>query len=173
MLKWRTLDGTRALTGTWLDSGKPLPGLFFLLLLLLLVPPPPLMVLPPDILRFRRLLGACLDGSATDKEYREKVTHPVTTYQRVCVSYLIMRFTYRVVPPSSAISGTDRSWGSLWGWGCRSCVWTSAPAWAPESHTARGRNREMPQVSDYPFFKVIRDAPLDLLPALSAGVQHY
>lgn len=32
---------------------------------------------------------------------------------------------------------------------------------------------EMPQVSDYPFFKVIRDAPLDLLPALSAGVQHY
>lgn len=55
---------TTITSGTWLDSGKPLPGLFFLLLLLLLVPPPPLMVLPPDILRFRRLLGACLDGSA-------------------------------------------------------------------------------------------------------------
>lgn len=41
-----------------------MPGLFFLLLLLLFVPPPPLMVLPPDILRFRRLFGACLDGSA-------------------------------------------------------------------------------------------------------------
>lgn len=54
------------LTGTWLDRGKPLPGLFFLLLLLLLVPPP-LMVLPPDILRFRRLFGACLDGSAAEK----------------------------------------------------------------------------------------------------------
>lgn len=55
------------LTGTWLDKGK-LPGLFFLLLLLLLVPPPPLMVLPPDILRFRRLFGGCLDGSAADRE---------------------------------------------------------------------------------------------------------
>ncbi|KAF3844017.1 hypothetical protein F7725_016065 [Dissostichus mawsoni] len=29
--------------------------------------PPPLMVLPPDILRFRRLFGACLDGSAAEK----------------------------------------------------------------------------------------------------------
>lgn len=55
------------LTGTWLDKGK-LPGLFFLLLLLLLVPPPPLMVLPPDILRFRRLFGACLDGSAAHRK---------------------------------------------------------------------------------------------------------
>lgn len=65
-----TLGGAGVLTGTWLDRGNPLPGLFFLLLLLLLVPPPPLMVLPPDILRFRRLFGACLDGSATqtDKE---------------------------------------------------------------------------------------------------------
>lgn len=59
------------LTGTWLDRGKPLPGLFFLLLLLLFVPPPPLMVLPPDILRFRLLFGACLDGSATGKERGE------------------------------------------------------------------------------------------------------
>lgn len=57
-------------TGTWLDRGK-LPGLFFLLLLLLLVPPPPLMVLPPDILRFRRLFGACLDGSAADRKGRD------------------------------------------------------------------------------------------------------
>lgn len=62
-----TLEGSDVLTGTWLDRGKPLPGLFFLLLLLLLVPPPPLMVLPPDILRFRRLFGACLDGSAAEK----------------------------------------------------------------------------------------------------------
>lgn len=61
-----TLGGSAVLTGTWLDRGNPLPGLFFLLLLLLLAPPPPLMVLPPEILRFRRLLGACLDGSAAD-----------------------------------------------------------------------------------------------------------
>lgn len=61
-----TGDGTEVLTGTWLDRGKLLPGLFFLLLLLLLVPPP-LMVLPPDILRFRRLFGGCLDGSAKGK----------------------------------------------------------------------------------------------------------
>lgn len=32
------------------------------------MPPPPLMVLPPDILRFRRLFGACLDGSAAHRE---------------------------------------------------------------------------------------------------------
>lgn len=59
------MSGSVELTGTWLDKGK-LPGLFFLLLLLLLVPPPPLIVLPPDILRFRRLFGACLDGSAKE-----------------------------------------------------------------------------------------------------------
>lgn len=57
-------SGRAELTGTWLDKGK-LPGLFFLLLVVV-VPPPPLMVLPPDILRFRRLFGACLDGSATE-----------------------------------------------------------------------------------------------------------
>lgn len=62
----RPLGGGMGLTGTWLDKGK-LPGLFFLLLLLLLVPPPPLMVLPPDILRFRRLFGGCLDGSAAEE----------------------------------------------------------------------------------------------------------
>ena len=55
--------GPPGLTGTWLDRGKPLAGLFFLLLLLLLAPPP-LMVLPPDILRFLRLLGAWRAGSA-------------------------------------------------------------------------------------------------------------
>lgn len=55
------------LTGTWLGRGKLPAGLFFLLLLLLLVPPPALMVLPPEILRFRRLLGACRAGSAEEK----------------------------------------------------------------------------------------------------------
>lgn len=67
-------DGSDILTGTWLDRGKPLPGLFFLLLLLLLVPPPVLMVLPPDILRFRRLLGGCLDGSAAGEREKQRVT---------------------------------------------------------------------------------------------------
>lgn len=52
------------LTGTWLESAKVLAGLFFLLLLLLVLPPPELMVLPPDIFRFRRLLGCCRAGSA-------------------------------------------------------------------------------------------------------------
>lgn len=53
------------LTGTWLESAKLLAGLFFLLLLLLLLlAPPELIVLPPDIFRFLRLLGACLAGSA-------------------------------------------------------------------------------------------------------------
>lgn len=66
-----TLGSSDVLTGTWLDRGKPLPGLFFLLLLLLLVPPPPLMVLPPDILRFRLLFGACLDGSAAERGWKE------------------------------------------------------------------------------------------------------
>lgn len=28
------------------------------------------------------------------------------------------------------------SWDSPWGWGCRSCVLTWAPAWAPGWHTA-------------------------------------
>ena len=50
------------LTGTWLERPKLLAGLFFLLLLLLLLPPPVLMVLPPDILRFRRLLGGAKFG---------------------------------------------------------------------------------------------------------------
>lgn len=72
-----TLDSSGVLTGTWLDRGNPVPGLFFLLLLLLLVPPPPLMVLPPDILRFRRLFGACLDGSAAEMGQRERVTDTV------------------------------------------------------------------------------------------------
>lgn len=52
------------LTGTWLERAKVLAGLFFLLLLLLVLPPPELMVLPPDIFRFRRLLGCCRAGSA-------------------------------------------------------------------------------------------------------------
>lgn len=52
------------LTGTWLEREKLLAGLFFLLLLLLLLPPPELTVLPPDTFLFRRLLGACLAGSA-------------------------------------------------------------------------------------------------------------
>lgn len=55
------------LTGTWLESAKLLAGLFFLLLLLLLLPPPELIVLPPDIFRFLRLLGACLAGSAGER----------------------------------------------------------------------------------------------------------
>lgn len=52
-----------------------MPGLFFLLLLLLFVPPPPLMVLPPDILRFRRLFGACLDGSAEGADRQTERRH--------------------------------------------------------------------------------------------------
>lgn len=40
-----------------------LAGLFFLLLLLLVLHAG-LMVLPPDIFRFRRLLGCCRAGSA-------------------------------------------------------------------------------------------------------------
>lgn len=52
------------LTGTWLERAKVLAGLFFLLLLLLVLPPPELMVLPPDIFRFRRLLGCWRAGSA-------------------------------------------------------------------------------------------------------------
>lgn len=54
-------------TGTWLESEKLLPGLFFLLLLLLLLLPPELTVLPPDTFLFRRLFGACLAGSATKR----------------------------------------------------------------------------------------------------------
>lgn len=134
------LESSVVLTGTWLDRGKPVPGLFFLLLLLLFVPPPPLMVLPPDILRFRRLLGACLDGSA-NREHREgKVTQAARRVVRG-VFCVLCAFAYLAAPPSSAISGRGRSWGSLWGWGCRSCVWTSAPAWAPKSHTAGGQSR--------------------------------
>lgn len=56
------------LTGTWLESEKLLAGLFFLLLVLLLLPPPELTVLPPDTFRFRRLLGACLAGSAASRQ---------------------------------------------------------------------------------------------------------
>ncbi len=37
--------------------------------------------------------------------------------------------------PSSATSGTDTSSDSLEDSDCTSCVWTSAPAWAPGSHT--------------------------------------
>lgn len=59
------------LTGTWLESEKLLAGLFFLLLLLLLLPPPELTVLPPDTFLFRLLLGACLAGSATEKERKK------------------------------------------------------------------------------------------------------
>lgn len=54
------------LTGTWLEREKLLAGLFFLLLLLLLLLPPELTVLPPDTFLFRRLLGACLAGSAAN-----------------------------------------------------------------------------------------------------------
>lgn len=56
------------LTGTWLERAKVLAGLFFLLLLLLVLPPPELMVLPPDIFRFRRLLGCCRAGSAVPEK---------------------------------------------------------------------------------------------------------
>lgn len=56
------------LTGTWLERAKVLAGLFFLLLLLLMLPPPELMVLPPDIFRFRRLLGCCRAGSAVPEK---------------------------------------------------------------------------------------------------------
>ena len=56
------------LTGTWLERAKVLAGLFFLLLLLLVLPPPELMVLPPDIFRFRRLLGCCRAGSAVSEK---------------------------------------------------------------------------------------------------------
>lgn len=56
------------LTGTWLERANVLAGLFFLLLLLLVFPPPELMVLPPDIFRFRRLLGCCRVGSAVQAE---------------------------------------------------------------------------------------------------------
>lgn len=166
-----TLDSSDVLTGTWLDRGKPLPGLFFLLLLLLLVPPPPLIVLPPDILRFRRLFGACLDGSATRKTRRQTVTDTFVMglCGWECVYLLSMLFTYLVAPPSFAISGRGRSWGSLWGWGCMSCVWTSAPAWAPESHTAGGENKKRQQVKDYTVLKIIRDALIDKTPS-SAGV---
>lgn len=146
-----TGDGTEVLTGTWLDRGKLLPGLFFLLLLLLLVPPP-LMVLPPDILRFRRLFGGCLDGSA-----KGKVIGCHRSIKCLCelCDYMCVWFAYLVVPPSSAISGTGRSWGSLWGWGCMSCVWTSAPALAPESHTAGRGNKEKWRVGDYTLLKII------------------
>lgn len=58
------------LTGTWLERAKVLAGLFFLLLLLLVLPPPELMVLPPDIFRFRRLLGCCRAGSAVPRKRR-------------------------------------------------------------------------------------------------------
>lgn len=107
-----TAGSTNVLTGTWLDRGKPLPGLFFLLLLLLLVPPPPLMVLPPDILRFRRLFGACLDGSATEEgsERERELEDKLTAF--LCAStsvYVVHLFIYLVVPPSSAISGRGRS----------------------------------------------------------------
>lgn len=57
-------------------------------------------------------------------------------------------------PPFSATFGTDMSSDSPGGWGCRSCVLTWAPAWAPGWHTTadmmwhthtpthRGRERE-------------------------------
>lgn len=51
-------------------------------------------------------------------------------------------FTYPEVPPFAAISGRGRSWGSLWGWGCTSCVWTLVPAWAPGSHTTRAESTQ-------------------------------
>lgn len=38
-------------------------------------------------------------------------------------------------PPFSATFGTDMSSDSPGGWGCRSCVLTWAPAWAPGWHT--------------------------------------
>lgn len=41
-----------------------------------------------------------------------------------------------------------------------SCVWTSAPAWAPKSHTAGGGNEERQGVRDYTWLRIIRDAPL-------------
>lgn len=53
-----------------------------------------------------------------------------------------------------------------------SCVWTSAPAWAQESHTAGGRNRERPQVRDYTPFKITGDASIGTVLLLSAGVSH-
>ena len=50
------------------------------MLLLLLLVPPPLMVLPPDILRFRRLLGAWRAGSATQEAAGEhRVVSPTVS----------------------------------------------------------------------------------------------
>lgn len=53
-----------------------------------------------------------------------------------------------------------------------SCVWTSAPAWAQESHRAGGGNREKQQVRGYTLFEITRDAPIDQAALLLAGVQH-
>lgn len=103
------LESSVVLTGTWLDRGKPVPGLFFLLLLLLFVPPPPLMVLPPDILRFRRLFGACLDGSAERADRAGKLNDAGRSSWKVSSVYCVCVFAYLAAPPSSAISGTGRS----------------------------------------------------------------
>lgn len=78
--------GAVVLTGTWLDRGKPLPGLFFLLLLVLLAPPPPLMVLPPDGFLFRLLLGACLEGSAAEEGQRKRLPRTLEPILQVWLS---------------------------------------------------------------------------------------
>ncbi len=85
-----------SLTGTWLDSGKLFAGLFFLLLLLLLAPPPALMVLPPDILRFRRLLGACLAGSAAERRHTDELRHTLHKHQQTgeLQTFTCQSFTY-------------------------------------------------------------------------------
>lgn len=132
------------LTGTWLESEKLLAGLFFLLLLLLLLPPPELTVLPPDTFLFRLLLGACLAGSATEKE-RKKVYHLFLKHPNLfgALSHEdLWEFKwsnirlYLEVQPFFATFGRGRSSGSLWGSSCRFYVWTSTLAWAPESHKA-------------------------------------
>lgn len=133
------------LTGTWLEREKLLAGLFFLLLLLLLLLPPELTVLPPDTFLFRRLFGACLAGSATMASGRTRYNsvsfRALNTRQRSfnCAPYL-------EALPFAATSGRGRSSSSLWGSNCTSCVWTSAPAWAPKSHIALGKRKRKNRV---------------------------
>lgn len=89
------------LTGTWLESEKLLAGLFFLLLLLLLLPPPELTVLPPDTFLFRRLLGACLAGSAIGRGKKK---------------FIIVNFSINLYKSvvSSPVAGKVRSYNSNW-----------------------------------------------------------
>lgn len=72
-------------------------------------------------------------------------------------------------PPFSATFGTDMSSDNPGGWGCRSCVLTWAPAWAPGWHTTadmmwhthtpthrgRGRGRGRERVSQGRFIQYL------------------